>query len=145
MGKGFVVIQEQDAGRNACSIEQIANQCNHALNAICFDHLFANIPFASSVEQNPLGHNHSAAAFPGAHGFIHVLEPGKIRIGVRRAAPEISSPPIVFKDFCAPMVKSEGRIRQDTVKLLQLAVVNEHRVAERVLSDDFELLCAMEE
>ena len=76
---------------------------------------------------------------------VHMLQPREVRFGIGRAPPLIPTPRVVFKYFRSPVIKPERRICKNAIELLNLAVVDEDGIADRILPDDLELLCAMEE
>ena len=145
MRKRLVAVHVQDTGRDTRPIEQVADQCDHALDDVALDHLLADRTFAPAVEQDALRHHHGATPLAGTHGPDHVLQPGKVRVGIRRAAPDIPAIRVSFKALSAPSVEAKRRIGQHAVKLLQLSVVDEHRLAQCIFTANFEFLCAMQE
>ena len=72
-----------------------------------------------------------------------MLEPGKVRVGIRRAAPDIPTVLILCKGFRSPALEAEGRIGQHAVEAPDGSGRKELRVCQRVLPQDTELLCTM--
>ena len=74
-----------------------------------------------------------------------MLEPCEVCVGVSRTTPNAAT---IFVDgelICAPVFQGEGRVCNDTIELLQLAILLVVGGTEGIALGDLEVLCTMQE
>ena len=132
VGVALLVVQVEDTGRYTGAVKYTAGQGDDGFQLIRKHQLLAHFALFTRMEEHALRKHYSTATIFRIHGFDHVLKPGEVCIGVRRAAPQISPILVRFKLSRSPLGHAEGRIGKHTVKSFDSAAFQKQRIAKRV-------------
>ena len=146
-GVGLPQTADDDAGWDACPIEQVVAQGDDCLDEVHFQHVSADLAFDAGVEERAERKHDCHSAGAGGHGLDHVLDPGEVAALVLWDTRKCPTPWIALPDLAPPLLEREGGIGDDQVEGRQAARarVGEDGVAERVATLDDEVLDAVQQ
>jgi len=84
-GGGMLLVEHQDAGRDAGAIEQVGRQADDALDVAAADDILADGCLGVAAEEHPMGQNHRALA-RAFERLEDVQQEGEVAVLLRRHA-----------------------------------------------------------
>ena len=130
---GAVFVQDQNAGRNAGAVEQVAGQADDGFKVTSVNKILARLALFTAAEQHAVRHHGGHAAMAFEHGQ-HVLHEHQVGFFALFRHPDVEATGIgngffflgtaaVVLGFGLGVVLAEGRIGEHAVESAQLVVV----------------------
>ena len=131
--QGTVFVQNQNAGRNAGAVEQVAGQANDGFEITSVNEILARLALFSTPEQHAVRHDGGHAAMALEHGQ-HVLHEHQVSLFALFRHPDVKPARVgngffflgaaaVVLGFGLGVVLTEGRIGEHAVESAQLVVL----------------------
>ena len=131
---GACLVHDQDAGRDAGAVEEAGGQADDRLEPAALDEVAARLALVAAAEEHAVGHDGGHLAVGLEHGQ-HVLDEHEVGLLALLGHPDGEAAGVL--DVLLDVVLAEGRIGEDAVEALELAVlVLVLRAADGVLLPD---------
>ena len=117
---GACLVHHQDAGRDAGAVEQAGGQADDRLEPAVLDEVAARLALLAAAEQHAVGHDGGHPAV-GLEHRQHVLDEHQVGLLALLRHPDGEAAGVL--DVLLDVVLAEGRIGEDAVEALELAVV----------------------
>ena len=122
---GVFLVNEDDAGRDARTVEKIGRQAHDTLDVVFFQNLNTDRFLRISTEQHTVRHDDARLAV-GIEGFQDMQEPCEVAVLFWRNAITIKSLIFIlgYLYAIAPRFIGERRVHDDEVKLFELTLTD---------------------
>src|SRR5699024_8051873 len=139
----FLLIDNDDASRNASSVEQVGWQSNDRLNQATPDQLFTDRGLGVATKEHSVGKNHRSPTVR-LERLHHVKQECVVTVLLRRFS-ETVEPSVLFVETVLPGLHGERRVGDEVVKGLELLSLEELWIRERVSLADVMRLVAVQD
>ena len=126
---GLALVADQHAGGDARAVEEAGRQADDGLDAVVIDQELADELFLATPEKDPVRHDRRQPAV-GLEAGEHVLHKHEVCLLAGLWAPLAEATGELHAG--AAVVLRERRVREHTVELADLPVVEDERVLQRV-------------